>query len=96
MWRPHCIATTISAGCRTTIDPTGRRNHMMYDSVGRKIADIDADGSVTEYRYDGSDNLTSTTRYANRLTSGQLAAMIDGNGNPTSAGFASHPPRFER
>ena len=50
-----------------TVDPTGRRQYMMYDSVGRKVADIDADGSVTEYRYDGNDNLTSTTLYATKL-----------------------------
>jgi len=77
---------------RMTVDPTGRRNHMMYDSVGRKVADIDADGSAIEYRYDGSDNLTSTTRYVNKLSSGQIASLIDANGNPTTATFASLRP----
>jgi YD repeat-containing protein len=77
---------------RMTVDPTGRRNYLMYDSVGRKAADIDADGSVIEYRYDGSDNLTSTTRYVNRLSSGQIASLLDANGNPTSAAFASLRP----
>jgi YD repeat-containing protein len=77
---------------RMTVDPTGRRNYLMYDSVGRKVADIDADGSVIEYRYDGSDNLTSTTRYVNKLSSGQIASLLDANGNPTSATFASLRP----
>ena len=77
---------------RMTVDPTGRRNYLMYDSVGRKVADIDADGSAIEYRYDGSDNLTSTTRYANKLSSGQIASLVDANGNPTSATFASLRP----
>ncbi|HEV2817243.1 MAG TPA: LysM peptidoglycan-binding domain-containing protein, partial [Allosphingosinicella sp.] len=77
---------------RMTIDPTGRRNSMMYDSIGRKIADIDGDGSVTEYRYDGNDNLTSTTRYFNRLSSGQLASLVDDNGHPTASTFASIRP----
>jgi len=77
---------------RMTVDPTGRRNYMMYDSVGRKVADIDSDGSVLEYRYDGNDNLTSTTRYANKLSGGQLASLVDSNGNPTSATLASLRP----
>jgi YD repeat-containing protein len=77
---------------RMTVDPTGRRAYMMYDSVGRKAADIDADGSVTEYRYDGNDNVTSTTRYATRLNSTQLASLVDANGNPTNASFASLRP----
>jgi YD repeat-containing protein len=70
---------------RMTVDPTGRRNYMMYDSLNRKVADIDADGSVIEYRYDGNDNVTSTTRYATRLSSSQLASLVDSYGNPTSA-----------
>src|SRR5437868_5494814 len=65
---------------RMTVDPTGRRQYLMYDSVGRKIADIDADGSVIEYRYDANDNLTSTTRYATRLNSTQLASLVDSYG----------------
>jgi YD repeat-containing protein len=77
---------------RMTVDPTGRRNYIMYDSIGRKVADIDADGSVVEYRYDGNDNLTSTTRYATRLDSTQLASLVDANGNPTGASFASLRP----
>ena len=77
---------------RMTIDPTGRRNYMMYDSLNRKVADIDPDGSVIEYRYDGNDRLTSTTRYANKLNSTQLAALVDANGNPTGATFASMRP----
>ena len=56
---------------RMTIDPTGRRNYMMYDHSGRKIADIDSDGSVIEYRYDGNDNLISTTRYVNKMSIGR-------------------------
>jgi YD repeat-containing protein len=77
---------------RMTTDPTGRRAYMFYDSVGRKVADIDADGSAIEYRYDGNDNLTSTTRYATRLTSTQLASLVDSAGRPTSATFASLRP----
>ena len=72
-----------------TIDPTGRRNYMMYDSAGRKIADIDADGSVTEYRYDGNDNLTSTTRYANKMN---LGTLVDAWGNPTEGSYSQLRP----
>ncbi|HEX8217533.1 MAG TPA: hypothetical protein VF577_08710, partial [Allosphingosinicella sp.] len=75
---------------RLTIDPTGQRSHILYDGSGRKKADIDADGSVAEYRYDQSNNLTSTTRYATRFSAAQLAALLDSNGNPTTAAFV--PP----
>ena len=75
---------------RLTIDPTGRRNYMLYDGVGRKVADVDSDGSVTEYRYNASGLLTSTTRWATRLTTLQLDALADfdswgdgGSANPT-------------
>ncbi len=69
---------------RMTVDPTGRRNYMMYDHVGRKVADIDGDGSVIEYRYDGSDNLTSTTRYVNKIN---VVHLVDAFGNPTEGSF---------
>ena len=35
-----------------TQDPTGVRQWMVYDDVGRKVADVDATGRLTEYAYD--------------------------------------------
>jgi YD repeat-containing protein len=77
---------------RVTIDPLGQRDYLYYDQVGRKIGEIDSDGSVTEYRYDGNGNLASTTQYVTRLDGNALALLADANGNPTSATFASVRP----
>jgi YD repeat-containing protein len=48
-------------------DPTGRRQWMLYDTAGRKTADIDSDGSLTEYLYDGSGRLGKTIAYDHRV-----------------------------
>jgi YD repeat-containing protein len=57
-------------------DPTGRRQWMLYDTAGRKTADIDSDGSLTEYLYDGSGRLGKTVAYTNRVS---IAALNDLN-----------------
>jgi YD repeat-containing protein len=77
---------------RNVTDALGKRIHYMYDSAGRKLADIDADGSVVEYRHDASGNVTSTTRYANKLSAGQLAALTGANGSPINVSYDSIRP----
>jgi YD repeat-containing protein len=75
---------------RMVVDPLGQATYMIYDAVGRKVADVDADGSVVEYRYDGSDRLSSTIRYATRLTAGELVSLADfdsgGDGSTATLG----------
>lgn len=61
---------------RSTATPTGETSYILRDALGRKTADIDADGSMTEYRYDASGNLSSTTAYANKLSAAQLATLL--------------------
>ena len=77
---------------RNVTDALGTRIHYMVDSVGRRLADIDADGSVVEYRRDASGNVTSTTRYANKLSAGTIAALTGANGNPINVSFDSIRP----
>jgi YD repeat-containing protein len=62
-----------------TEDATGARSWLLYDSAGRKTADIDGNGSLTEYRYSVGGLLTQTIQYA---TSVSIAALADGNGTP--------------
>ncbi|WP_332819384.1 AHH domain-containing protein [Sphingopyxis sp.] len=50
-------------------------NWAIYDDSGRLIQSIAGDGSVSAFAYDASDRLVKTTRYYNKLTSGQLAAF---------------------
>jgi YD repeat-containing protein len=58
-----------------TTDPTGARSFILYDSQGRKVADIDGDGSLTEYRYDAADRVSRTIQYAAPVN---LAQLVDG------------------
>lgn len=50
----------------------------LYDAAGQHVADVDGQGDVTTYGYDGAGNLTTTTQYATALTPGQLSALQGG------------------
>jgi len=66
---------------RMTTDPSGRKSYILYDDHGRKAADIDGDGAVSEYRYDAGNRLVATIAWANTVN---VAALVDGNGNPAA------------
>jgi len=59
---------------RMTQSPTGRRTFMLYDDAGRKVADIDADGTLTEYIYNSANNISRVKQYAARIN---VAAYSD-------------------
>lgn len=48
----------------------GRVTHFAYDAAGRPRFALDAEGYVTETRYNDSDARTTTLRYANRVNGG--------------------------
>ncbi|MBA2675084.1 LysM peptidoglycan-binding domain-containing protein, partial [Ramlibacter sp.] len=70
-------------------DPTSVRNWSLYDEAGRKVADIDGDGSLTEYRYNAANLLTHTIAYATRVST---AALVNASGQPTNPSLASVRP----
>lgn len=72
-----------------TQDPTGVRSWTLYDSVGRKAADIDACGHLTEYRYNASNLLTLSIGYANPV---DLSMLVDGTGAPANPSLAAIRP----
>lgn len=74
---------------RMTQDPTGARAWMLYDEAGRKVADIDGTGSLTEYVYNNDNLLCQTIEYDVAV---DVAALVDGLGNPTSVALASVRP----
>ena len=74
---------------RIKVDPLAVRTYYFYDRTGRKIGEVDGDGSVTEYKYDAADRLIATVAFANALSAGQIAALSDANGNPSTVTFAS-------
>jgi YD repeat-containing protein len=77
---------------RRTVDPTGISIHILYDEAGRKIAEIDGTGSLTEYRYNADNQLTRTIRYANAVTAANLASLIGTGGAPTTVTLAAIRP----
>jgi len=73
---------------RQRIDANGLTQHLLYDAAGRAVATIDGDGSLTELVYDPTDRVVKTVRYADRLTSTQLASLAV-NGQPSTVTLAT-------
>jgi YD repeat-containing protein len=76
----------VNGRLRMSQDPTGVRNWMLYDEAGRKVADIDGNGSLTEYLYNKNNQLTQTIAYA---TAVNVASLVDAAGKPTNPTLAS-------
>ncbi|MES2937303.1 MAG: DUF2235 domain-containing protein [Pseudomonadota bacterium] len=72
-----------------TQDSTGVRHWMLYDEAGRQVADIDGNGSLTEYVYNADNLLTRTIAYATAVSTGSLA---DNTGTPLNPTLASIRP----
>jgi YD repeat-containing protein len=70
-------------------DPTGVNTHALYDEAGRKVADIDADGSLVETVYNGAGQVVRTIRHA---TAVNTASLVDANGNPANVSLATVRP----
>ena len=64
-----------------TEGPTGQRSWMLYDAAGRKVADVDAAGALTEYVYNANNQVTETIQYD---TAVDVTKLVDASGNPTT------------
>ena len=64
---------------RMTQDPTGVRAWMLYDAAGRKVADVDGNGTLTEYTYDRRDLLVRTMQWG---TAVNTSLLVDAAGLP--------------
>lgn len=64
---------------RMTQDPTGVRHWTLYDEEGRKSAEVDGNGSLTEFAYDGNGRLTHSISYATAIST---APLTDAAGAP--------------
>ncbi|WP_217633576.1 LysM peptidoglycan-binding domain-containing protein [Lysobacter sp. yr284] len=67
---------------RMSEDALGARTHVLYDEAGRRAAEIDAAGTLTEYVCDANNQVVRTTRYAAAVDATALAGLVDGNGQP--------------
>ena len=73
---------------RMTTGPTGQRSYVLYDGAGRKAADITAGGTLTQYKYDANNQLIRTLRYAQAVSSVNLARLVAADGSPLAATLA--------
>jgi len=76
------IATTVATEAwdalgrlRVETDATQRSTYHVYDAADRKVADVTADGAITEYGYDSSDRLIRKIDYINKLSTSQIASL---------------------
>ncbi|KGB98446.1 LysM peptidoglycan-binding domain-containing protein [Burkholderia cepacia] len=68
---------------RMTTDANGLKTHYLYNELGQRVAQIGPDGALSETAYAPGTNLVvRTTVYSTRLTSEQLAKLVDDNGRP--------------
>lgn len=67
---------------RRVTSPIGVTNHVVYDAAGRKQFDVDGDGTLTEYVYDGASNLVKTVQYAEHANT---ALLVDGSNAPLAS-----------
>lgn len=74
---------------RMTQDPTGVRQWMLYDDAGRKVADVDANGSLVEYVYNRNGQITKSIAYA---TAVNTAALVDATGQPANVALSALRP----
>jgi YD repeat-containing protein len=67
---------------RMTQDPTGVRSWLLYDEAGRRTADIDGNGTMTEYSYDRSGQVLHTITWGTAVDTG---ALVDASGLPVTS-----------
>lgn len=63
---------------RMTQDATGVCSWLFYDAAGRKVGELDGNGSLTEYVYDNASQLTQTLRYAAQANTAGLQVTSAG------------------
>jgi YD repeat-containing protein len=60
----------------TATDPLGYQTHSLTDSVGRLLASIDAEGTLSQVIYDRTGNAVQTIAYAQALTTAQINTLV--------------------
>ncbi|MFT3736037.1 MAG: hypothetical protein QM776_13595 [Rhodocyclaceae bacterium] len=77
---------------RMVTDPTGVKSYVLYDDAGRKVADIEGDGSLIEYLYNANNQVIRTIRYATAVSAANLASLVDGAGKPANVALSAIRP----
>lgn len=72
-----------------TQDPTGVRSWLLYDAAGRKVADVDGNGSLVEYIYNAENQVTRTIAYSVAVNT---SLLVDALGNPLRPALSAIRP----
>lgn len=59
------------AQLRPQVSDDDRTTRYYYDGMGQRVGELDAEGYLTVYGYDGAGRVSTQTRYANRLAGHQ-------------------------
>ncbi|MBO9713324.1 LysM peptidoglycan-binding domain-containing protein [Sphingomonas sp.] len=62
---------------RVATDAVGNKSYTLYDKAGRRTADIDSYGYVTEYRYDADNRVAATVRWTNAISAANLTTLAN-------------------
>jgi YD repeat-containing protein len=65
------------------------RTFMLYDNTGRKVADVDGTGTLTEYIYNAANLVTHTITYSTAVL---LSSLVNGSGVPLKPTLESIRP----
>jgi YD repeat-containing protein len=65
-----------------TTDPTNLSSYKLYDAAGRLVGDIDGQLALTEYVYNGDNQLVRTIEYANKVSAAAISSL---DANPALA-----------
>ena len=83
-WADPPAAPTLASIRPAEIAGKDIRRWTVYDPAGRPIKSVDGAGFVTETRYDGTDRVVGTVRYANAIDLVAFAANpVTANAKPT-------------
>jgi YD repeat-containing protein len=68
---------------RAVTGPLGEKSYTLYDAANRKVGEIDAEGALTEYIYNGNNQVVRSVQYATKVDPAKLvgdgsALVLDG------------------
>ncbi len=74
---------------RMSTSAGGQHTYWLYDEAGRKVAQVEHNGALTEYVYNQDNQLTRTIRYGQAIDPAQLT---DAQGQPRAVTLAALRP----
>lgn len=76
----------------STTLPTGEVSYIVYDTLGRKVGEVDASGALVEHQYNGNNQLTRTVGYGSLLASAALQTLASNVATQTVTALSAIRP----